>query len=266
MNRSGLLWGAALVILGILLLLRTFGIIQIDIGGLICPVALIIAGISVVWGTLRGPQRGQAEQVSIPLENANKAEVQIRIGAGQLKLSGGAGMTEILSGTFEGGVEHSSRLDGDTIRATLRTPEVDWMNAPWMWGEQRREWDVKLNSGVNIAVLDINAGASDADLDLSSLRIADLKLNIGASSGKITLPANAGITRAEIGAGAASVKIKVPNGVAAHIRFTGGAARLQVDKSRFLIRNDDFESPDYETAANKIDIHIDAGAGSIEVS
>jgi hypothetical protein len=174
-------------------------------------------------------------------------------------------MSDLLSGTFEGGVEHSSRLEDNTLKTNLRTPEVDWMNASWMGGGYRREWQVKLNSGINIAVLDINAGASKSDLDLSDLRIADLKLNIGASSAKITLPANAGFTRAEIGAGAASVKITVPNGVAARVRFKGGAASLRVDKSRFLIRNDDFESPDYETAANKVDLQIDAGAGSIEV-
>jgi Domain of unknown function (DUF5668)/N-terminal domain of toast_rack, DUF2154 len=266
MNRSGILWGAGLIVVGVLLLLRSLGIIQIDVWGLIWPTALILAGVSVVWGALRKPQQStETEQVSISLQNASKAQVKINFGAGQVRLIGGAGPNEILNGSFEGGVEQSSQLDGETLKTSLRMPEVDGWGMPWTWGGYRRRWDVSLNSGVDISLLDVNAGASESELDLSSLRITELKLNIGASSATLTLPANAGNTRADIGAGAASVKITIPSGVAARIWFKGGAATFNIDLDRFLRHASFYESANYEAAANKLELKIDAGAGSIEV-
>jgi hypothetical protein len=113
--------------------------------------------------------------------------------------------------------------------------------------------------------LELETGASTVEADLSALRLAAVHLKTGASSSKLTLPANAGTTRVEVEGGAASVLLRVPSGVAARILSQGGASSTNVDLKRFPRAAGGYESPDYDTAANKVDIRSTLGAGSVEV-
>jgi len=65
--------------------------------------------------------------------------------------------------------------------------------------------------------------------------------------------------------GAATVRIRVPDGVAARIRPSLGAATLNVRGARFPWQGGTYQSPDYDTAANRVDLDIDAGAATIDV-
>ena len=78
-------------------------------------------------------------------------------------------------------------------------------------------------------------------------------------------PANAGYTFMKAEIGAASLSIQIPSNVAARIRATGGLASISVDSSRFPKSNGIYQSPDYETAANKVEIRVDAGVGSVNI-
>jgi hypothetical protein len=257
-------WGIALIVVGILLLLNTLGILQVNVWGLIWPTMLIVFGASVLWRAFAGPRLGDVEQVAIPLEGAGKVGVKLSFGAGRLNLSGGAAPNEVVSGSFEAGVDHSTRLEGDTLRVNLRPRYEDWWAMPWMWGGYRREWTVRLNPQVPLS-LEVEAGASESRLDLSQLRAHDFRLQIGASSADLTLPAAAGSTKARVEAGAASVKIRVPPGVAARIKFSGGAASFQADPARFPKVGAVYQSSDYDSAPNKVDLDIEAGAGGVRI-
>ena len=264
MQRSGLFWGVALSLVGVLLLLNTLGIIRVDVWGLIWPSVLILIGLSILWGAVTRPRRDEAQQVAIPLDGASKADVRIGFGAGRLVVNGNAGATEIASGTVEGGFDYQTSRDGDTLKVRLRNPVEEWWPFPWMGGGHRREWTLGLNNQVPLT-LDIGAGASESLLDLSNVRVTDLKLDVGASNAELTLPGNAGFTKVGINAGAASVSIRVPAGVAARVRFRGGAASFSADQARFPRAGKVYQSADYDSAPNKVDIHVDAGAGSVEV-
>ena len=80
------------------------------------------------------------------------------------------------------------------------------------------------------------------------------------------MPANAGMTRTRFETGAASVKVHVPDGVAARIRAQGGLASIQIDASRFPQQGDIYKSADYETANNRIDFEVQLGVGSVQIS
>jgi hypothetical protein len=264
MRRAGLFWGIALVVVGILLLLNTLGILRVNVWGLLWPTMLIVFGVSVLWRAFAGPRPSDVEQVAIPLEGASRARVKMEFGAGRLNVSGDAGPNEIVSGSFEGGLDYKSKLDGDTLTLKLRTRHEDWWLMPWMWAGSRREWTVQLNPQVPLA-LEVEAGASESHLDLSRVRAHDIQLEIGASSAELTLPAGAGNTRATIEAGAATMKIRVPPGVAARIQFEGGASTFQADPVRFPRTGAYYQSPDYDSAPNKVDLHIEAGAGTVKI-
>jgi hypothetical protein len=113
--------------------------------------------------------------------------------------------------------------------------------------------------------LKLETGASESILDLSELLVTELNLQSGASSTELTLPAGAVYTRAKISGGAASFKVRVPSGVAARIQYSGGIASLDVDELRFPRSGDGFQSPDFATAKNKVELNIEVGAASVEV-
>lgn len=66
--------------------------------------------------------------------------------------------------------------------------------------------------------------------------------------------------------GAADIRVSVPTRVAAQIAFRGGASRVQVDELRFPKVGDRFRSPDFDDAQHRVEIEIDAGAASVQVS
>lgn len=101
-------------------------------------------------------------------------------------------------------------------------------------------------------------------LDLRDLNLTDLKLETGASDTHVTLPAR-GRYRADFDLGAASLNITIPDGLSARIRASVGVADFKVDEFRFPRNAGYYQSPDFDSAVNSVDINIDAGAASIKV-
>jgi len=87
----------------------------------------------------------------------------------------------------------------------------------------------------------------------------------GASSTVIRLPRAAGTTTVRVNAGAASVKLVVPEGVAARVHSSMALGSNDIDRRRFPLSGSDYVSPDYATAANKIDNQFEGGVGSLAV-
>jgi hypothetical protein len=267
MRRGAMFWAAILIVAGILLLLSNLGIININVWGTIWPLFLIALGLFVLWGAFFGRSSVEAEEATIPLEGATEAHVRVNHGAGRLHVEGGAGSSELLSGTFGGGLTERVRRDGDRLDVEMRLPADIFPSFafPWMWGTRNPlDWSFNLNGDIPLT-LRFDTGAGEAHLDLSDLLVTELRLETGASSTDITLPANAGYTKAKISAGAASATIRVPSGVAARIRASGGLASINVDRDRFPHQGSVYQSPDYEAASNKVNLTIDTGVGSISV-
>ncbi len=267
MRKSGLLWGVVLVFVGALLLLNSLGIFNVDVWSLIWPAFLIALGLWSLWGVFAGPRTAGAEEVTIPLEGAGRACLRIRHGAGRLRVDAGASAGELVTGTFGGGLDHRPKREGDALTVDMRVPDGGFPHivAPWNWARGRGlNWSFGLNREIPLS-LDLETGASDMRLDLTDLRVTDLRLQTGASETKLLLPANAGHTRVNINAGAASVSVRVPAGVAARIRAKGGLAEIKVDRNRFPRAGGVYQSPDYDSAANKVDIVIEVGVGSVKV-
>jgi hypothetical protein len=96
------------------------------------------------------------------------------------------------------------------------------------------------------------------------MHITDLKFETGASETRITLPSRGRFT-ADLDLGAASLEITIPDGLSARIRASLGAVEMKVDESRFPRNGSYYQSPNFESATNAVDMTIDAGAASIKV-
>lgn len=132
------------------------------------------------------------------------------------------------------------------------------------WGPHNQiDWDVALNPNIPIE-LDLNLGANKSILDLYDLNITRLDLDTGASDTRVTLPSK-GRFSADLDLGAASLEITIPEGLSARINATIAAGDIKLDESRFPRSGSYYQSKDYETAANAVDMKIDAGAASVKI-
>jgi hypothetical protein len=199
---------------------------------------------------------GEPQRLALDLGGATQAEVQLEFGAGRLAV-GPAATGRLLDGIFEGGVRH------ETAPGRVRL----WPDVPWVgWGWRRQEWRVGLTAEVPLR-LRLATGAAEAELDLPELRLAELRLRTGASQTRIGLPRAAGYTRVEAEGGAASVRFRVPDGVAARIRTTMALGSTEIDTRRFPPSPaGGWASPDYDDAPNKVEIEFRGGVGTLGVS
>jgi hypothetical protein len=266
MRRWNLFWGGLILVLGVLFLLNTLNIIpaSINVWGIFWPTLLIILGIWFLAGPAFNRRRMlEKTNVSIPLEGAGSAKVRLKHGAGRLNVNAGTEAGVLLSGDFSGGVEQAVSREGDQMKVKLKSPTYVWPSGPSFYFEGL-EWNINLNRDVPIR-LDVDSGASSVDLDLSDLKVVEFNLETGASSSNVILPAHAGETKVRVDSGAASVDIKIPEGVAARIETSVALGSIHVDHSRFPNQGGINISPDYETAANKVDIVVKTGVGSANI-
>lgn len=264
MRNNQLFWGVILLLVGGFMLANEMGIVLpngMSLTELIWPFALILGGLWVLFGAfLRG--KVDVETASIDLQGANSATLKISHGAGELRIHSGANPNELAHGSFTGGLNHKATRNGDRLEARMK-PAKDFMDFPFFGPRAQLDWDVALNPQIPTA-LTLNVGANKAMLDFGDLNLTDLKLETGASDTRLTLPAH-GRFRADFDLGAASLNVIVPDGLSARIHASIGAATLKVNESRFPRNGSYYQSPDYDSAANAVDMTIDAGAASIKV-
>jgi hypothetical protein len=262
MRRGTLFWGAILVIIGFVLLLDNLGFFGgLNVWDLLWPAFLILLGVWILFGRVLRKST-ELEHAQIPLEGAQRARVRIQHGAGRLNVHSIDHPTDLAEGDFGGGLDVNTRREGDTLVVRMGVP-AQWFPFFWLPGDTL-DWSVGFKRDLPLA-LDFETGANESDIDLTELKVSELRLKSGASSTRVLLPKNAGHTRVEIEVGAASVDLRVPDGVAARLRSRGGLSSVDVDTQRFPRTGDTYQSADYDTARDKVDIDIQLGVGSATI-
>ena len=252
-------WPVVWILIGVVLFLSTTGRLGEGPGELIAtywPWALIALGVWFVIGAVIPSGRGMTETLALPLTGTSEANVWIKFGAGTLATHVAA-PGQLVDGQFTGGVLHRVRGPG-----RVELEQDTRYGLPWL--DRRSDWNVGLTAEVPLD-LKVDAGASRAVLDLHDLRVRLLELQTGASETRILLPRAAGATTVRAQAGAASLTIEVPGGVAARIRTRIALGSAQIDPTRFPASSGGYESPDYATAANRVDIDVGGGVGSLRI-
>jgi predicted membrane protein len=98
------------------------------------------------------------------------------------------------------------------------------------------------------------------------MKVSDFDLRCGANEVSIQLPEAAGHTRVAIRGGMGTIRIHVPEKVAARISLSTGMSDITIDETRFPMRGGVYESPDFPNAANKVEIRIRAGMSSLQIT
>lgn len=266
MRRGSIFWGSIIVLLGVVLLIDQF-VPNFNTWRIFWPLVLILLGVWFLVGRrlVGGSSSLASEQIAVPLADIREARIRLHHGAGRLEVNSTAAPGMLLSGSFSGGVEQNLERFGNAARLSLRA-RGDAFFAAWPFASMHEglQWNIGLSREVALQ-LELETGASETRLNLQDLRVSELTIKTGASSSTVTLPANAGQTRVVVQSGAASVDLFVPQGVAGRIRVQSGLAGIHIDPVRFPPTAFGYETPGFENAANKVDISIETGVGSVTV-
>ena len=292
-RRRGTSLAAILIIaLGVLLLLQTTQVLPWDLWSRLWrfwPVALMAIGVNVLIGrrapwlalfvvlallaasvggafalseSFQGPivRSATVTHLDEPLGGVSSADLDIGFGAGELRVTAlPASSSNLVEGRFEGrGAK--TRLDRAGDSADLN---ID-MEAPAFGHLADTKWEIRLSQVPELS-MELDGGAARIELDLRELRVTNLDMGIGAAELIMTLPARAGHVEAEISGGAADIDIVVPDGVAARITVRSGFSSLEIDGRRFPTSGGVYESADFASAQNRIDVELDVGASSVTV-
>jgi hypothetical protein len=252
-------WPVAWIVVGVILLLSTTGQLGEGPAELIStwwPWAAVIVGVWLLIGAFLPFGKGATESLALPLDGAAEADIRIRFGAGEITTHVAA-PGQLLDGSFEGGVTHQTSGKGRVELAQDTTYGLPWL-------DHAGRWDVGLTAEVPLD-LRLEGGASRATLDLIDLRVRNLQLQTGASETRVRLPRAAGVTSVRAESGAAALTFEIPTGVGVRIRNRMALGSTQIDEGRFPRVGDVYQSLDYVTAENRIDMDIQGGVGSLKV-
>jgi len=287
------IWGILLLFLGVVFLLQTLGVLPWGLWGTLWrfwPVLIIIIGLGIllrrynVWlvslltfailGACLGITIWQygpslssgmvTSSYSEPLDDIERAEIEIDFSAGSITI----GSLPLTSPNF---VEADSE-----VRNNHKTMNVDFYQQDGegklylsianqrFWGGDGIKWEVRFTRSIPLAV-NIKSAASNMVLDLSELKVTELRLDVDASNCEVTMPSSVGTSNIEIEADVANIEITIPDGVAAKIKVDTTLGILDVDKSRFPQQGNYYMSRDFENAENRIEMDIDCDVGRVQV-
>jgi hypothetical protein len=302
-RRGSVVWPLLLIAVGSIFLLQNLGVMPGNLWGQIWrlwPLALVLIGVELLLG---GRVRGAAlaavtlallaggilaltalpwarvgsgpwerRTFDQPLQGATQASVRAEFGAGELwvgALEPGDG--RLASLTFEGpaGVtpepRFSIRNGGAELRYTLSRRRG--FGPPFFWPGDGGGMSMQLWLAPEVpSSLRVTMGAAQARLDLSKLKLSQLEVETGASSTWLRLPEAGGATTARLEAGAASVEIELPEGVAAEVRHDGGLSTMDVQNPRLQSTGDrTYRTADYDTNPNRVDLRIETGVTTVTI-
>jgi hypothetical protein len=219
---------------------------------------LILAGL---FAACDEPRETMTEARSVALEGAARAEVGLRMGAGELRLRG-AEQAALLEASFEFNRERlrpeiDYHVTGDKGVLVVRHGRHRGIN----FGPVRNRWDLRLDRAVPLD-LDVDLGAGKSDLDLRGLKLERVEIDMGVGEMDVDLrgPHAAGFL-VKIDGGVGSGKLALPAEVGVRIKVDGGLGSVNIHGLRK--EGGVYVNDAYGKSPVTIEIDIDAGIGSL---
>ncbi len=201
------------------------------------------------------------EPVEISGDGVERANVELDMGAGEMRLGGGA--SKILEGRFEYNSDVlkplvKSSISGSHATITIRQPE-----RVRLAGNQRYKWDLQLNDRV-LLDLALNCGAGEARLNLGSLHLRHIEVHMGA--GQVDLDLRGKPTRdydVNISGGVGQATVQLPEDVGVWAEAHGGIGSINV--SGLDKHGDHWENDLYDKAKVNVRLEVHGGIGEIRI-
>jgi len=293
-HRGGLVGPVLLIGLGLILLAQNLGWVGADIWLSLLrmwPLILVAVGVDLLiprrsaWGTLLslllvlavfvggfwlsgvrlgGARPTETEAVSIAAGNATRARIRFSPPVAALNLEALKGSDSLVEGTVPragyGRVRADSTMSGAMAVVDVTASGVFVVPAV---GPQDETWRFGLSTKVPLD-LEVSSGIGLLNADLTGLTITGLDVETGIGQSVITLP-SAGNFSAQISNGIGQTVIIIPEGAAVHVLMTTGLGGVVTPEGNhpFDLGDNEYTTPGFGTAENRIELVIEQAIGSI---
>jgi hypothetical protein len=183
-------------------------------------------------GTQQQVGKMQSESQAVDLKNAQSARAQLKMGAGELTITGGA--DQLMEGEFSYNVSEwkpkvSYDVSGDTGELMVKQGSSEDVR---LGADARNEWDISLNDELPTDLV-VQMGAGESDLDLDSPALTGVDLQMGAGKTTVDLTGDyAQSFDASIQGGVGKATVLLPSEVGVKAKAEGGLGRSMLRGSR----------------------------------
>ena len=214
----------------------------------------------VVTHTAVGPT--QYDSPSFERDDVKEVRLNLTMGAGDLKL--GSGTRKLMQGYFTYNVPswkpevHYDKM-GDIGNLTIRQPGHTHSH----FGSMKYEWDLRFAQDLPLNVK-VEFGAGDAQLDLGSLTLRDVEVDMGVGKLMMDLrgnPKNNYNVRINGGVGEATVHL--PGNVGVYAEASGGIGEISARGLKKMEGH--WENDAYDSSPVKIHVNVQGGVGAIHL-
>jgi uncharacterized protein DUF2154 len=221
--------------------------------------AFALAGCVIDFDQRTGPD--QHETQSIDLDKAEMVRVEIKLGAGELTVDGGA--SKLMDGDFTYNIpswKPSVKYTSSGFRGTLLIEQPGHSHGG---SHVNYRWNVRLNDKVP---LDISAefGAGQARMNLGSLDLRSVRIEMGVGEVRVDLRGKP--TRdynVNIQGGVGQATVYLPRDVGVVAKAAGGIGNISVHGLEK--RGGQYINPARENAPVTIHLNVEGGVGEINL-
>src|SRR5215211_4398350 len=205
----------------------------------------------------------QEESKYVDLKNADSVRAQLKMGAGELHLTGGA--DQLMDGDFSYNVSEwkpKVSYDVNSQKGELLVKQGG-ANSGSLDGKARNEWDITMNDEVpTYLVVQMGAGESDLDLDGLALKGVDLKMGAGKSTIDLTGDYAKGFD-ASIQGGVGEATVLLPSGVGVKAKAEGGLGKINAKGLKKV--GDSYVNDAYGESDVNLSVDVKGGVGEINL-
>jgi hypothetical protein len=213
------------------------------------------------------------DELSIPLNGATMARIEINPGDGNLSIDSLISSGELLA---SGALQYFEKKGLPTRDLTTHKGELTftlrgggmarpWFRVPWAGCNGGLDWQIHLNPATLID-LTVQTGGGNVVLDLAGMSVSRVLADTGGGNVRIVIPDTADDLSLTAKTGAGVVEVSVPMGIAARIQATTGLGKVTVDPRFIQIDKFTYQSADFELAAHKAEIMVSSGAGVVNIT
>jgi hypothetical protein len=236
------------------------------------------------------------DNLSEPLNGATVVKVDVNVADGNLiidRLTDGeqllaSGTLQYLKGQGLPTRSVNTANGQTTFTLSAGLTGQPWFRFPWAGCNGATEWQIHLNPNVQSDIA-AHSGGGNVRLNLAGMCVTRLSVHTGGGNLDVVLPEHAanlsvtaktgggnvtvefgdGVRGSNIisaGSGAGNAVVNIPGDIAARIHATTGWGKVLMDPRFSQMDKDTYQSPDFDHAANKIEITAKSGAGNVSVN
>lgn len=222
----------------------------------------LLAGALLALAACDGPDRFgpvEHETKSIDLDKSEMARVELKMGAGELRVEGGS--PKLMEADFSYNIlawKPTVTYDSSSFRSRLTIEQPSGASGG---PHSTYKWDLRLNNDLPIDLV-ANLGAGEARLNIGTLSLRTLEVNMGV--GNLNMDLRGSPKRdydVQIHGGVGNATVNLPKDVAVVANAAGGIGNITA--SGLEKRNGNWINPAHEHAPVTIRLDVRGGVGNI---